>query len=64
MVYSSMDVKTRTLEDNRKKVIIEESVSLVKEHCSKYIDHVSVNSGRLENIGKLIVIFCLAMTII
>ncbi|GBM38120.1 hypothetical protein AVEN_40990-1, partial [Araneus ventricosus] len=37
--------RTLSMEDNRRKVIIEEHISLVKEPGSKYIGHVSVNFG-------------------
>ncbi|GBM66988.1 hypothetical protein AVEN_111009-1 [Araneus ventricosus] len=38
--------RTLSMEDNRRKVIIEEHISLVKEPGSEYIGHVSVNFGR------------------
>ncbi|GBO24411.1 hypothetical protein AVEN_198870-1 [Araneus ventricosus] len=37
--------RTLSMEDNRRKVIIEEHVSLVKEPGSEYIGYVSVNFG-------------------
>lgn len=47
--------RTLTVEDNRRRVIIEEHVSLVKEPGSEYIGHVSVNVGTAKNIGEHIV---------
>ncbi|GBM61625.1 hypothetical protein AVEN_122244-1 [Araneus ventricosus] len=38
--------RTLSMEDNRRKFIIEEHVNLVKEPGSEYIDHVPVNFGR------------------
>ncbi|GBO19864.1 hypothetical protein AVEN_24552-1 [Araneus ventricosus] len=38
--------RTLSMEDNRRKVIIEEHLSLVKEPGSEYIGHISVNYGR------------------
>ncbi|GBM55263.1 hypothetical protein AVEN_168401-1 [Araneus ventricosus] len=51
--------KDRTLstEDNRRKVIIEEHLSLVKEPGSEYIGHVSLNFGRAQIIGNNIYSF-------
>ncbi|GBM72270.1 hypothetical protein AVEN_46969-1 [Araneus ventricosus] len=51
--------KDRTLskEDNRRKVIIEEHISLVNEPGSEYIGHVSVNFGRAQIIGNNIYSF-------
>ncbi|GBM00097.1 hypothetical protein AVEN_176356-1 [Araneus ventricosus] len=43
--------------DSRRKVIIEELVSLVKEPGSEYIGHVSVNFGRAQIIGNHIYSF-------
>ncbi|GBM82313.1 hypothetical protein AVEN_193558-1 [Araneus ventricosus] len=45
-------IKTLSMEDNRRKVIIEEHISLVKEPGSEYIGHVSVNFGREQIIGN------------
>ncbi|GBM83162.1 hypothetical protein AVEN_184751-1 [Araneus ventricosus] len=45
------------MEDNRRKVIIEEHISLVKEPGSEYIGHVSVNFGRAQIIGNNIYSF-------
>ncbi|GBM69364.1 hypothetical protein AVEN_272182-1 [Araneus ventricosus] len=44
--------RTLSIEDNRRKVIIEEHISLVKEPGSEYIGHVSVNFGRAKIIGN------------
>ncbi|GBM94466.1 hypothetical protein AVEN_274004-1 [Araneus ventricosus] len=44
--------KTLSMEDNRRKVIIEEHISLVKEPGCEYIGHVSVNFGRAQIIGN------------
>ncbi|GBO07535.1 hypothetical protein AVEN_105756-1 [Araneus ventricosus] len=44
--------RTLSMEDNRRKVIIEEHISLVKEPGSEYIGHVSVNFGRAQIIGN------------
>lgn len=49
--------RTLSLEDNRRKVITEEHLSLVKEPGSEYIGHVSVNSGRAQIIAQHIVSF-------
>ncbi|GBO11828.1 hypothetical protein AVEN_267193-1 [Araneus ventricosus] len=43
---------TLSVEDNRRKFIIEENKSLVKEPGSEYIGHVSVNFGRAQIIGN------------
>ncbi|GBL91729.1 hypothetical protein AVEN_71369-1 [Araneus ventricosus] len=52
------------MEDNRRKVIIEEHVSLVKEPGSEYIGHMSVNFGRAQIIGNNIhSFFCHELTI-
>ncbi|GBL67496.1 hypothetical protein AVEN_217829-1 [Araneus ventricosus] len=48
---------TLSMEDNRRKVIIEEHISLVKEPGSEYIGHVSVNFGRAQIIGNNIYSF-------
>ncbi|GBN95659.1 hypothetical protein AVEN_126853-1 [Araneus ventricosus] len=48
------------MEDNRRKVIIEEHVSLVKEPDSEYIGHVYVNFGRAQIIGNHIYSFFLS----
>ncbi|GBM13587.1 hypothetical protein AVEN_123998-1 [Araneus ventricosus] len=44
--------RTLSMEDNRRKVIIEEHISLVKEPGSEYIGHVSINFGRAQIIGN------------
>ncbi|GBM15039.1 hypothetical protein AVEN_266925-1 [Araneus ventricosus] len=44
--------RTLSMEDNRRKVIIEEHISLVKEPGSEYIGHVSINFGREQIIGN------------
>ncbi|GBM41739.1 hypothetical protein AVEN_121660-1 [Araneus ventricosus] len=44
--------RTLSMEDNRRKIIIEEHISLVKEPGSEYIGHVSVNFGRAQIIGN------------
>ncbi|GBM77510.1 hypothetical protein AVEN_234710-1 [Araneus ventricosus] len=49
--------RTLSMEDNRRKVIIEEHVSLVKEPGSDYIGNLSVNFGRAQIIGNHIHIF-------
>ncbi|GBM55517.1 hypothetical protein AVEN_164412-1 [Araneus ventricosus] len=49
--------RTLSMEDNRRKAIIEEHISLVKEPGSKYIGHVSVNFGRAQIIGNNIYSF-------
>ncbi|GBM83092.1 hypothetical protein AVEN_73090-1 [Araneus ventricosus] len=49
--------RTLSMEDNRRKVIIEEHISLAKEPGSEYIDHVSVNFGRAQIIGNNIYSF-------
>ncbi|GBM51006.1 hypothetical protein AVEN_199772-1 [Araneus ventricosus] len=49
--------RTLSMEDNRRKVIIEEHISLVKEPGSEYIGHVSVNFGRAQIIGNNIYSF-------
>ncbi|GBM41151.1 hypothetical protein AVEN_4174-1 [Araneus ventricosus] len=51
--------RTLSMEDNRRKVIIEEHISLVKEPGSEYIGHVSVNFGRAQIIGNNIYSFFL-----
>ncbi|GBM55126.1 hypothetical protein AVEN_207016-1 [Araneus ventricosus] len=51
--------KTLSMEDNRRKVIREEHISLVKEPGSEYIGHVSVNFGRAQIIGNNIYSFSL-----
>ncbi|GBN40734.1 hypothetical protein AVEN_219053-1 [Araneus ventricosus] len=43
--------RTLSLEDNRRKVIVEEHITLVKEPVSEYIGHVSENFGRVQIIG-------------
>ncbi|GBN35177.1 hypothetical protein AVEN_164176-1 [Araneus ventricosus] len=54
--------RTLSMEDNRRKVIIEEHISLVKEPGSEYIGHVSVNFGRtkiiVNNIYSFFVMRC------
>ncbi|GBN81899.1 hypothetical protein AVEN_47781-1 [Araneus ventricosus] len=45
------------MEDNRRKVIIEEHISLVKGPGSEYIGHVSVNFERAQIIGNKIYSF-------
>ncbi|GBN76550.1 hypothetical protein AVEN_99247-1 [Araneus ventricosus] len=55
--------RTLSMEDNRRKVIIEEHISLVKEPASECIGHVSVNFGRAQIIGNNIYrFFCHALT--
>ncbi|GBM14199.1 hypothetical protein AVEN_61012-1 [Araneus ventricosus] len=49
--------RTLSMEDNRRKVIIEEHISLVKEPGSEYIGHESVNFGRAQIIGNNIYSF-------
>ncbi|GBL78208.1 hypothetical protein AVEN_42774-1 [Araneus ventricosus] len=49
--------RTLSMKDNRRKVIIEEHISLVKEPGSEYIGHVSVNFGRAQIIGNNIYSF-------
>ncbi|GBM95506.1 hypothetical protein AVEN_114885-1, partial [Araneus ventricosus] len=44
--------RTLSIEDNRRKVIIEEHISFVKEPGSEDIGHVSVNFGRAQIIGN------------
>ncbi|GBO05683.1 hypothetical protein AVEN_105753-1 [Araneus ventricosus] len=44
--------RTVSMEDKRRKVIVEEHISLVKESGSEYIGHVSVNFGRAQIIGN------------
>ncbi|GBL75920.1 hypothetical protein AVEN_234254-1 [Araneus ventricosus] len=44
--------RTLSMEDNRRKVITEEHISLVKEPGSEYIGHVSVNFGMAQIIGN------------
>ncbi|GBO18863.1 hypothetical protein AVEN_58835-1 [Araneus ventricosus] len=46
--------RTLSMEDNRRKVIIEEHLSLVKESGSEYVGHISVNYGRAQIIGNQI----------
>ncbi|GBN73164.1 hypothetical protein AVEN_187567-1 [Araneus ventricosus] len=52
--------RTLSMEDNRRKVIIEEHISLVKESASEYIGHVSVNFDRAQIIGNNIYSFFLS----
>ncbi|GBM88709.1 hypothetical protein AVEN_204005-1 [Araneus ventricosus] len=49
--------RTLSMEDNRKKVIIEEHISLIKEPGSDCIGHVSVNFRRAQIIGNHIYSF-------
>ncbi|GBM43302.1 hypothetical protein AVEN_220830-1 [Araneus ventricosus] len=49
--------RTLSMDDNRRKVIIEEHISLVKEPGSEYIGHVSVNLRRVQIIGNIIYSF-------
>ncbi|GBM84209.1 hypothetical protein AVEN_94414-1 [Araneus ventricosus] len=51
------DRRTLSMEDNRRKVIIKEHISLVKEPGSEYIFHVSVNFERAQIIGNNIYSF-------
>ncbi|GBO25927.1 hypothetical protein AVEN_173801-1 [Araneus ventricosus] len=51
---------TLSMEDNRRKVIIEEHISLVKEPGSEYIGHVSINFWRAQIIGNNIYIVFLS----
>ncbi|GBM41326.1 hypothetical protein AVEN_165941-1 [Araneus ventricosus] len=44
--------RTLSMENNRRKVIIQEHISLVKEPGSECICHVSVNFGRAQIIGN------------
>ncbi|GBN55207.1 hypothetical protein AVEN_211628-1 [Araneus ventricosus] len=53
--------RTLSMEDNRRKVIIKEHISLVKEPGSEYIGHVSVNFGRAQIIGNSIYSFLLCV---
>ncbi|GBN23639.1 hypothetical protein AVEN_53531-1 [Araneus ventricosus] len=48
---------TLSMEYNRRKFIIEEHISLVKEPGSEYIDHVFVHFGRAQIIGNNIYSF-------
>ncbi|GBL89051.1 hypothetical protein AVEN_255193-1 [Araneus ventricosus] len=48
---------TLSMDDSRKKVIIEEHISLVKEPGSEYIGHLSINFGRQKIIGNNIYSF-------
>ncbi|GBM31902.1 hypothetical protein AVEN_183300-1 [Araneus ventricosus] len=43
LYFDGRNDRTLSMEDNRRKVIIEEHISLVKEPGSEYIGHVSVN---------------------
>ncbi|GBM44765.1 hypothetical protein AVEN_164922-1 [Araneus ventricosus] len=55
--------RTLSIEDSRRKVIIEEYISLVKEPGSEYMGHVSVNFGRAQILGNnLYISFCHALT--
>ncbi|GBM55446.1 hypothetical protein AVEN_187552-1 [Araneus ventricosus] len=54
--------RTLSMEDNKRKVIIEENISLVKEPVSAYIGHVPVNFGREKIIENNTYIFCHALT--
>ncbi|GBM88572.1 hypothetical protein AVEN_250634-1 [Araneus ventricosus] len=49
--------RTLSMEDNGRKVMIGEHISLVKGHSSEYIGHVSVNFGRAQIIGNNIYSF-------
>ncbi|GBN37508.1 hypothetical protein AVEN_252639-1 [Araneus ventricosus] len=49
--------RTLSMEDNRRKVRIEEHVSLVKASGPEYIGHVAVNFGRAQIIGNHIYSF-------
>ncbi|GBO11264.1 hypothetical protein AVEN_78968-1 [Araneus ventricosus] len=49
--------RTLSMADNRRKVIIEEHINLVKEPDSEYIGHVSVNFVRAQIIGNNIYSF-------
>lgn len=49
--------KTLTMEDHRRKIIIEEHISLLKEPGSEYIGHISLNAGKAAIISKKIMEF-------
>ncbi|GBN27405.1 hypothetical protein AVEN_183716-1 [Araneus ventricosus] len=54
---------TLSMEDNRRKVMTEEHISLVEEPGSEYISHVSVNFGRAQiNGNNIYSFFCHALT--
>ncbi|GBM18191.1 hypothetical protein AVEN_22704-1, partial [Araneus ventricosus] len=52
LYFDGQKYMTLLMEDNRRKVIIEEHISLVKEPGSGYIGRVSVNFGRAQIIGN------------
>ncbi|GBN41698.1 hypothetical protein AVEN_206429-1 [Araneus ventricosus] len=52
LYFDGQKDRTQSMEDNRRKAIIEEHISLVKEPGSEYIGHVSVNFGRGQIIGN------------
>ncbi|GBO32284.1 Zinc finger BED domain-containing protein 5 [Araneus ventricosus] len=52
LYFDGRKVRTLSMEVNRRKVITEEHISLVKEPGSEYIGHVSVNFGRAQIIGN------------
>ncbi|GBM41729.1 hypothetical protein AVEN_173129-1 [Araneus ventricosus] len=45
LYFDGRKERTLSMEDNRKKVIIEEHLSLVKEPGFEYVGHISVNYG-------------------
>ncbi|GBM75726.1 hypothetical protein AVEN_92729-1 [Araneus ventricosus] len=57
LYFDGRKERNLSMEENRRKVIIEEYVSLVKEPGSEYIGHVSVNFGREQIIGNHIYSF-------
>ncbi|GBN48952.1 hypothetical protein AVEN_71440-1 [Araneus ventricosus] len=46
LYFEGRNDRTLSMEDNRRKVIIEEHVSLVKQPGSEYVGHISVICGR------------------
>ncbi|GBM82003.1 hypothetical protein AVEN_231484-1 [Araneus ventricosus] len=57
LYFNGRKDRSLLMEDNRRKVIIEEHISLVEEPGSEYIGHVSVNFGRAQIIGNHIYSF-------
>ncbi|GBN52042.1 hypothetical protein AVEN_273674-1 [Araneus ventricosus] len=49
--------RTLSMEDNKRKDIIEELISFVKESGSEYIGHASINFGKAQIIGNNIYSF-------
>ncbi|GBM73276.1 hypothetical protein AVEN_158151-1 [Araneus ventricosus] len=63
LYFDGRKERTLSLEDNRRKVKIEEHISLVKEPGPDYIGHMSVNFGSAQIIGNNIYsLFCHALT--